>query len=235
CLKVNPNVKIYAPVEGLCGVFGSSLPSSFYRKADVLPPEMRYFDGNPPTVMNCGSAWPGANFGLIDKTPEISPGMTLIALVSDAPGTKELKELSLAVNTSEGIVLIVGCSHPGIEKIVEAAGAINPKIHLVVGGFRPVFAFDYTIAKAVTALKDTFNVERIAPGHCTGEPTFAALKKAFGDRYLYAGLGTTLPLLANKGSDMRRGEGPALQQDDLTTYRRLARQEEPFGVLRARS
>ncbi len=36
------------------------------------------------------------------------------------------------------------------------------------------------------------------------------------------------------GSDMRRGEEPALQQDDLTTYRRLARQEDPFG-LRARS
>ena len=37
------------------------------------------------------------------------------------------------------------------------------------------------------------------------------------------------------GSDLRRGEGPALQQDDLTTYRRLARREDPFGILRARS
>jgi 7,8-dihydropterin-6-yl-methyl-4-(beta-D-ribofuranosyl)aminobenzene 5'-phosphate synthase len=84
----------------------------------------------------------------------------------------------------------------------------------------------------VAALKDTFKVENIAPGHCTGEPTFAALKKAFGDRYLYAGLGTALPL--GTGSDMRRGEGPALQQDDLTTYRRLARREDPFGILQAR-
>jgi len=33
---------------------------------------------------------------------------------------------------------------------------------------------------------------------------------------------------------MRRGEGPALQQDDLTTYRRLARREDPFGILQAR-
>ena len=233
-LSVNPTVKIYAPKEGF-GIYGSSLPSSFYRKDETLPPEMRYYGGEPPQTMKFGAAWHGAKFELIDKTTEISPGITLIALVSDAPGTKELKELSLAVNTSEGMVLVVGCSHPGIEKIVEAAAAINPKIHIVAGGFHLVAASDDVIAKAVTALKDTFKIESIAPGHCTGEPTFAALKKAFGDRYLYAGLGTTLPLRANNGSDMRRGEGPALQQDDLTTYRRLAQREDPFGILRARS
>ena len=44
----------------------------------------------------------------------------------------------------------------------------------------------------VTALKDTFKVENVAPGHCTGEPTFAALKQAFGNRYIYAGVGTSL-------------------------------------------
>jgi 7,8-dihydropterin-6-yl-methyl-4-(beta-D-ribofuranosyl)aminobenzene 5'-phosphate synthase len=219
-----------SPKEGF-GIFGSSLPSSFYRKDENLAPEMRYYGGVPPQIMKFGAAWRGANFELIDKTTEIAPGMTLIALVSDAPGTKELKELSLAISTSEGIVLVVGCSHPGIEKIVEAAAAINPKIFLIAGGFHLVVASDDVIAKAVAALKDTFKVESIAPGHCTGEPTFAALKQAFGDRYLYAGLGTTLPLGANAGSAMRRGEGPALQQDDLTTYRRLARREDPFGIL----
>ncbi len=233
-LTVNPTVRIYAPKEGF-GIYGSSLPSSFYRKDETLPPEMRYYGGEPPQTMKFGAAWHGAKFELIDKTTEISPGITLIALVSDAPGTKELKELSLAVNTAEGMVLVVGCSHPGIDKIVEAAAAINPKIHIVAGGFHLVVASDDVVAKAVTALKDTFKVESIAPGHCTGEPTFAALKKAFGDRYLYAGLGTTLPLRANNGSDMRRGEGPALQQDDLTAYRRLAQREDPFGILRARS
>jgi 7,8-dihydropterin-6-yl-methyl-4-(beta-D-ribofuranosyl)aminobenzene 5'-phosphate synthase len=230
-LSVNPTVKIYAPKEGF-GIYGSSLPSSFYRKDETLPPEMRYFGGAPPQVIKFGAAWRGANFELIDKTTEIAPGMTLIASVSDAPGTKEL---SLAADTSEGMVLVVGCPHPGIEKIVEAAVAINPKIYLIAGGFHLVVASDDVIAKAVAALKDTVKVESIAPGHCTGEPTFAALKKAFGDRYLYAGLGTALPLGANKGSDMRRGEGPALQQDDLTTYRTLARREDPFGILHARS
>jgi hypothetical protein len=123
-------------------------------------------DGKPPEVMTFGSAWQGANFELIDKTTEIAPGIILIALVSDAPGTRELKELSLAINTPDGIVLVVGCSHPGIDKIVEAAATINPKIHLITGGFHLVAASDDAISRIVATLKDTFKVESIAPGHC---------------------------------------------------------------------
>ena len=196
---------------------------------------MRYYDGKPPEVMKFGAAWQRANFELIDKTTEIAPGITLIALVSDAPGTKELKELSLAVNTPDGVVLVVGCAHPGIEKIVEAAAAINPKIRLIAGGFHLVVAPDEVIAQAVAALKDTFKVENIAPGHCTGEPMFAALRQAFGNRYIYAGVGTSLPLGPSTGAGERRGEGPVLQDEDLTTYRKLARVEDPFGILQARN
>jgi len=221
-LSVNPTVKIYAPKEGF-GIFGSSLPSSFYRKDESLPPEMRYYGGNPPEIMKFGAAWGAAHFELIDQTTEIAPGVSLIALVSDAPGTRELKELSLAVNTPDGMVLVVGCSHPGIERIVEAAAAINPKLHLIAGGFHLVSAPDDVIARVTTSLKDKFKVENIAPGHCTGEPMFAALKKAFGDRYLYAGLGTSLPLASTAGPGMRRGEVPGL--DDLAIYRKLASRE----------
>jgi 7,8-dihydropterin-6-yl-methyl-4-(beta-D-ribofuranosyl)aminobenzene 5'-phosphate synthase len=144
--------------------------------------------------MRFGSAWPGANFQLVDKNTEIAPGIHLITLISDKPGTLELRELSLALKTPDGIVLVVGCSHPGIDKIVQAASAINPHIALITGGFHLVVASDADIEKIVTALHDSFNVEFVAPGHCTGEPAFTALKKAFGKRYLYAGLGTTLGL-----------------------------------------
>jgi len=234
-LSVNPKVKIYAPHDGLGGIYGSSVPSSFYRKDGSLPPEMRYYDGTPPEVLKLGRAWQDANIELIDKTTQIAPGITLIALVSETPGTRELKELSLAVNTPDGLVLVVGCSHPGIEKIVEAAAAINPKIQLVARGFHLVVAPDDAIAKVVTALKDTFKVENVAPGHCTGEPTFAALKRAFGNRYIYAGVGTSLRLVPSTGTGERRGEGPALEKDDLTTYRKLSRHEDPFGLLQARN
>ena len=87
--------------------------------------------------------------------------------------------------------------------------------------------------KVVTALKERFKPEYIAPGHCTGEPTFAALKKAFGDKYVYAGLGTSIPLGPNAASSMKRGEGPL--HEDLANYRKLAEREDPFGIMRLRS
>src|SRR5712691_6219454 len=221
-LSVNPKVKIYAPKEGF-GVYGADLPSTFYRKDASLPPEQRYYDGAPPEVMRFGAAWPGANFQLIDKNTEIAPGVHLIALVSDKPGTLELRELSLAINTPEGMVIVVGCSHPGIDKIVEAAAKINPRIHFVAGGFHLVASKDEEIEKIVTALRDSFKVGYVAPGHCTGEPTFTALKKAFADRYLYAGLGTTFALGATPRPITGAGQGltAAMDEDDLKSYHAL--------------
>src|SRR3984885_11937414 len=202
-LSVNPKVKIYAPKEGF-GIFGSDLPSKFYRKDDSLPAEMRYYNGAPPETMKFGTIFPGANIQLIDKTTEVAPGITLIALISDAPGTKELKELSLAINTQDGIVLVVACSHPGIEAIVAEAAKINPHIHFIAGGFHLVVAQDPAIEKVATSLHDTYKVDYIAPGHCTGEPAFAALQKAFGDRYLYAGLGAMLGVGTNPRAESKR-------------------------------
>ena len=220
-LKVNPNVRIYAPKENF-GVFGSSLPSQFYRKDEQLPSHMRYYDGRPPETMVFGSAWPRANFELIDQTKEIAPGITLIALVSDKPTTLELKELTLAIRTPAGLVLVVGCSHPGLDKILEAARAIDPHIHLIAGGFHLVVAQDPVIAQVVSLLHDTAKVDYIAPGHCTGEPSFAALQQTFGDRYLYAGLGAVLSLDARPrplSAALRRPI--ALDAQDRATYETL--------------
>src|ERR1700730_6736793 len=79
-LKVNPDVKIYAPKEGF-GVYGADLPGSFYRKDPSLPPEQRYYGGAPPDVMRFGSAWPGANFPLVDKKVELASDIYLIYLL----------------------------------------------------------------------------------------------------------------------------------------------------------
>ncbi|HEY4213678.1 MAG TPA: MBL fold metallo-hydrolase [Steroidobacteraceae bacterium] len=225
-LSVNPKVKIFAPKDGLGGIFGSDIASTFYRKDEALPAERRYYGGSPPEIMKLGTVFSGANIQLIDKTTELVPGITLIALVSDAPGTKELKELSLAVNTADGIVLVVGCSHPGIENIVAEAAKINPHIHFIAGGFHLVAAQDPAIEKIATTLHDTYRVDYIAPGHCTGEPTFAALQRTFGDHYLYAGLGTTLELGANPRTAQDRRATDVMDEGDLRPYRTLLAQSD---------
>jgi 7,8-dihydropterin-6-yl-methyl-4-(beta-D-ribofuranosyl)aminobenzene 5'-phosphate synthase len=219
-LSVNPKAKIYAPKEGF-GIFGSDLPGKFYRKDESLPAEMRYYDGAPPETMKFGTVFPGANIQLIDKTTEVSPGITLIALVSDAPGTKELKELSLAIDTPDGVVLVVGCSHPGIEAILAEAAKINPHIHFLAGGFHLVVAQDPAIERVANALHDTYKVDYIAPGHCTGEPTFTALRRIFGDRYLYAGLGSALNFGANPRAASNQGAAGVPDDDDSRSYRTL--------------
>ncbi len=170
---------------------------------------------------------------------EIAPGIHLIALVSEKPTTLELRELSLAIDTPDGVVLIVGCAHPGIDKVVEAAASINKRIHLIAGGFHLVAAKDPDIETIVKGLRDTWKVEYVAPGHCTGEPTFTALKKAFGDRYIYAGLGTTLVLgdTPHPVAGAGRFAPSAMEHDDLRSYRALLPQsdddEGPFLALLA--
>jgi 7,8-dihydropterin-6-yl-methyl-4-(beta-D-ribofuranosyl)aminobenzene 5'-phosphate synthase len=188
-LRVNPHVKIYAPKEGF-GVFGASLPGAFYRRDATLPDSMRYFAAAAPAELRSGTPWPQANFSWVDSLTEVAPGVAIVSTVSKTPGTLELHELSLAIRTPQGVVLLVGCSHPGIETILEAARPWGDHVHLIFGGLHLVTSPDTAIAHVAAALHDQWRIDGIAPGHCTGEPAFAALKRLFGDRYVYAGLGT---------------------------------------------
>lgn len=220
-LEANPDVVVHAPQEGF-GIYGSSLPSSFYRKAPSLPARQRYFDGEPPETLQFGSAWPGANLVPHAATTEIAPGVWAIVTVSDVPGTRELRELSLAVRTDAGLLLVVGCSHPGLPVIVAEAAKIDPDIHLVIGGFHYVNADDAAIADVVATLAP-YDLDFIAPGHCTGEATFAALQEAYGQRYLFAGLGARLVLGEDTTAHGRRRGGDAgFSASEAVAYRALA-------------
>ena len=190
-LRLNPKVKVYAPREAF-GEFGSAIPGSFYRRDPTLPDSMRYFAGSPPAEFASGTVWPKANIQWIDTLTPVAPGVTIISTVSKTPGTLELRELSLAVRGPEGLVLLVGCSHPGIETILEASRPAGERVHLIFGGLHLPAAPDTTIGRIASSLKDRWSVARIAPGHCTGEPAFAALRRIFGPQYVYAGLGAVI-------------------------------------------
>ena len=227
-LKVNRSVRIYAPKENF-GVFGAALPGTFYRRNESLPLEMRYFDGKPPETLHFGSPWPQGNFIWVTQTTEVAPGFHLILLKGSWGVDLDVMELSLAIDTPEGIVLVVGCGHPTIEKIVEAAKAtIHKPLHLVVGGLHLLPAKDDQISRIATALRDTWKVEWMSPVHCTGEPAFAILQQTFGDRYLYAGLGTVLTLGPTVKSTGEAGQpqSQAPDKDDLRGYRLLLAQSD---------
>jgi 7,8-dihydropterin-6-yl-methyl-4-(beta-D-ribofuranosyl)aminobenzene 5'-phosphate synthase len=110
------------------------------------------------------------------------------------PGTLELRELSLALRGPNGLSVIVGCSHPGIEEILRATSTIDPHVHFLCGGLHLVSTPESEIDRLVDSMKNKWKLERVAPGHCTGEPAFLHLQKAFADNYLYAGAGTALEI-----------------------------------------
>jgi 7,8-dihydropterin-6-yl-methyl-4-(beta-D-ribofuranosyl)aminobenzene 5'-phosphate synthase len=193
-LRINPTVTIYAPNERF-GIFGSEVPITIIRPDTALPARMRYFGGAVPAELSSSSLWPGARFVHVDTLTEIVPGVALVSTVSQTPGTLELRELSLVLRTPGGLVVFVGCSHPGIETILEATKAYGDHVHEIFGGLHLVTTPDTAIARIATQLRDVWRLDLIAPGHCTGEPAFDALERTFGARYVYAGLGTVVPLL----------------------------------------
>jgi len=190
-LRINPGVTVYAPYERF-GLFGGPVPTTIIRPDTTLPPRMRYFGGAVPSQLRSSTVWPAAHFVLVDTLTEVAPGVALVSTVSRTPGTLELHELSLVIRTPNGLVVVVGCSHPGIETILEATRPYGDHVHEVVGGLHLVATPDAEIQRIATTLRDAWRLDLIAPGHCTGEPAFAALARAFGDRYVYAGLGTVL-------------------------------------------
>ncbi len=192
-LEKSPRVPVWVGKETY-GVFGSSLPGTFYPRCPTLPTEMRYYDGFPPELIRHGTPWRGADFRHVEATREIAPGVTVLHTISTVPGTMEMPELTLSLRTLEGQIVIAGCSHPGIEKVLAGAATESTPVACLFGGMHWVLTPEPEIERMTRALKERWAVKRIAPGHCTGEPGFAALQRAYGPDYVYAGLGTRITL-----------------------------------------
>ena len=192
-LKVNPNVTVYVPADGSNGFGGGSIPLTSFRADSNLPTKMRYFDAKYPEKLSFGKLYDG-NFVLISKLTEVAPGIFLVPTISQRKGFLELPELTLAIKRPEGLLLVDGCSHSGIEEILQAATAVDGRVYVFFGGLHLVVTPVEEIDQLVTNLKTKWNVEKVAPGHCTGEPAVARLQKAYGENYLYAGAGTRIEL-----------------------------------------
>lgn len=118
----------------------------------------------------------------------------MITTQSQKPGTVEMNEVSLAIRTPQGLAVVVGCSHPGVETILENAAKIDPRLYLVTGGFHLVLTPEAEVRRVASALHDTLKLQRVAPAHCTSELGFSVFLERFKGRFDHAGLGSVIVL-----------------------------------------
>ena len=113
-------------------------------------------------------------------------GLEAYTLNEEGKLTKDNMEddMSLYIETPEGLVVVSGCSHAGIASIVKHAVDLSgyDKVRMVIGGFHLINASADRIKKTVEVFKE-LNVEEIYTGHCTGLKAEAYMlneyKKAF--------------------------------------------------------
>jgi 7,8-dihydropterin-6-yl-methyl-4-(beta-D-ribofuranosyl)aminobenzene 5'-phosphate synthase len=215
-LTKNPKVKIYFPYDIF---WGAPVPFDATGQEDLvkdsLPTYMRYFDGgNTKFRINQSGRFWNANIEFVKESKPIMTGMNLIATNSPFMGYfsgypnksfvegqfekddhsqykyTNLPELSLSLQTEKGEVVVVGCSHSGVERIVaDAKKRTNNNIELVLGGFH-LLPFDRKKTVEICHyLKNDLGVRRVAPAHCTGHLAFKILMDMYKTDYLYAGLG----------------------------------------------
>ncbi len=217
-LQVNPKVKIYFPYDIF---WGAPVPYDATGQEpaikDSLPAYMQYFDGGNTkfSINQSGRFW-NANIEFVKTSKEILPGLKIIATSSqymgyfscypgksfvegqfdhnqDACKNSNLPELSLSMKTDRGQILIVGCSHSGVENIVKQTQTVTTdQIELVYGGFHMIPFDRAQTVQLVNMLKNDLKVHRVAPAHCTGHLAFKILSDTYKNDYLYAGLGETI-------------------------------------------
>lgn len=104
----------------------------------------------------------------------------------------QIKEQSLILDTSGGLVIVTGCSHQGIVSILNRAVEIRDKdIYLVFGGFHLMEHSE----RAVHGIIDEFKkigVQKCGATHCTGDAQIKLFQEAYGKNYVPMGVGRVI-------------------------------------------
>lgn len=131
-----------------------------------------------------GVSLPGMTFIRAEAGMEIQEGITSSGVIGEA-----IPEQALVVQTPNGLIILTGCAHPGVVRIVrEVQQQYQEPILLVLGGFHLGNASDAVIADTIAALRD-LGVERIAPSHCTGARAIQLFEEAYGENFIRSGVG----------------------------------------------
>ena len=129
----------------------------------------------------------GASVILINEPAKICNGV-----YSTGEMEGRVNEQSLIVKTNKGIVVVTGCSHPGIVNIIKKAQEImGEEIYLVFGGFH---LKDHSIkaTKEIISQFRELGVKKCGATHCTGDKQINLFKEAYGNDYIEMGTGRVL-------------------------------------------
>ncbi len=107
---------------------------------------------------------------------------------------RRIREQALIVRTQRGLVVLTGCAHPGIAKIVAKVGELHREgILLVAGGFHAEWATAGRVERIIATFRK-YGVRYVAPTHCSGERARRLFQQQYGQGYIEAGVGKTISL-----------------------------------------
>lgn len=117
-----------------------------------------------------------------------------------------IPEQALVVRTAQGPVLVTGCGHPGIERMLDKVKAVtgHRRIYGLIGGLHLRRAGTARIRRVVRAIRD-HGITLLAAGHCTGAAALAAFARAFPRNVQPAAAGTVIEIPPR--TDAPRGPG----------------------------
>lgn len=103
-----------------------------------------------------------------------------------------IKEQSLILNTGKGLILITGCAHPRIVKIIDRVKELLKKnIHLVFGGFHMGAYNENEINEIIGQFQDS-RVKKVGPCHCTGDEARRLFAEEYKDDFIEIGVGKVI-------------------------------------------
>ena len=124
----------------------------------------------------------------MNETIVVAPGVVVLRPLYGPPW-----EQALAVNVEGyGLVVLVGCSHPGVVRIVgEAARETGVRPGLVIGGFH-MFASPPSECRRVLEELNSTGIRNLAPIHCSGDTLRELAQRLLPGKYVDVHVGTVL-------------------------------------------
>ena len=99
-------------------------------------------------------------------------------------------EVMLAVDTDRGLVIVLGCSHPGVKNMIATAvNSLKKPVYAVIGGTHLVESHGESLKKSIKYLMEEPKI--IGVSHCTGKEAMSLLSEA-GNRYFHNRTGSSL-------------------------------------------